>query len=163
MTITFRNYDYQTALDILRETALRLKDEGRQMWNPDTITEANIITDLTRHGTYVVYADDTPAATFILQWEDPLYWPEFAAEVSGFLHKLAIRRAFAGQHLFVHILDFCKQECLKKDIHTLRLDTDFQRPKLMQFYEKHGFSQVKRKAIHEFGQDFDCMLYEIHF
>jgi GNAT superfamily N-acetyltransferase len=163
MTISFKNHENKLALSILQEVANWLLENDKELWKVETVTEENIINDLTRNNMYVVYVDDEPAATFVLQWEDPLYWPSIPANVSGFIHKLAIRRKFAGQNLFAPILAFCKEECLKRNIHDLRLDTDFERPKLLNLYDRHGFKRVGLIEVFDAGRSFNCMLYEMSF
>lgn len=110
-----------------------------------------------------MYVDDEPAATFILQWADPLYYANVPPNTVGLIHKLAIRRRFAGQHLFTHIIQFCQELCLSRGIHEIQLETDATRPKLMQFYERHGFQRTYRQSIEEFGKTYDCQYYVIRF
>lgn len=168
MTFTYRNDQPDLAIDILREVGQWLIDNDRQLWNVDALTPENLLDAYTTGNLYVMYADrgddpPEPAAVFILQWEDPLYWPDVPANTSGFIHKLAIRRPFAGQNLFAAIIDFCRDECFRRDIRLLQLETDATRPKLMQFYERHGFQRTYQRQIHEFGQTFLCQFYELTF
>ena len=173
MTYTFRNDQPDVFLQIVREVGQWLVDAGQLMWEPDTLTADNLINDYTRDNCYVLYAhaDDDgaaarpgePVGTFMLQWEDPLFYPDVPANTVGIIHKLAIRRAFAGQNLFRPILDFCKKTCLERGIHEIQLETDATRPALMQFYEHNGFTPLYQKQIHEFGQDFLCQYYRMTF
>lgn len=159
MHYSFRNDQPDEFLAILREVGQWLVDTSQTMWNIDTLTADNLIDEHTRGNCYVLYVDDVPAATVILQWEDPLFWPDVPANTSGFIHKLAIRRSFAKQNLFSTIMDFCRDECLRRGIHLLQLETDATRPKLMQFYERHGFTPTYQRDIQEFGQSFRCQFY----
>lgn len=163
MSFSFRNDQPDEFLAILREVGQWLVDTGQTLWTIDTLTADNLIDTYTEGNCYVLYVDDVPAATVILQWEDPLFWPDVPDNTSGFIHKLAIRRAFAGQNLFSTIVDFCRQECLKRDIHQLQLETDATRPKLMQFYERYGFTPTYQRDIQEFGQSYRCQFYVLAF
>lgn len=169
MTFTFRNDQPDVAIDILKEVGQWLVDSGQQLWNLDSLTPENLLDKYTTDNLYVMYADwndgtkPEPAAVFILQWEDPLYWPDVPANTSGFIHKLAIRRQFAGQNLFAAIMDFCRDACLRRGIRTLQLETDATRPKLMQFYERYGFQQTYQRPIEEFGDRFLCQYYILTF
>ncbi|GAB3772246.1 hypothetical protein GCM10028818_12220 [Spirosoma horti] len=102
MTFSFRNDQTEVAINILREVGQWLVDNDRELWNVDKLTAENLLDEYTTNNLYVMYADlnsgagPEPAAVFILQWEDPLYWPEVPANTSGFIHKLAIRRPFSG-------------------------------------------------------------------
>ncbi|WP_420149131.1 GNAT family N-acetyltransferase [Spirosoma sp.] len=169
MTFTFRNDQPDLAIDILKEVGQWLVNNDQELWNLDTLTAQNLLDEHTMGNLYIMYADrndgteSEPAAVFILQWKDPLFWPDVPDNTSGFIHKLAIRRPFAGQNLFAAILDFVRQECLRRGITTLQLETDATRPKLMQFYERYGFQPTYRKLITEFGDTYLCQFYTIKF
>ena len=169
MTFSFRNDQPDIAIDVLREVGQWLVDNDQELWNVAKLTPENLLNEYTTSNFYVMYADrgegtvPEPAGVFILQWEDPLYWPDVLPNTSGFIHKLAIRRAFSGQNLFAAIIDFCRDECLKRNIKTLQLETDATRPKLMQFYERHEFQPTYRRQIHEFEQSFLCQFYVMTF
>lgn len=163
MTFTFRNDQPDEFLAILREVAHWLVDSQQVLWQPDTLTAENLINDYTRDNCYVMYADGVPAAAFILQWKSPLYFPDVPDNMAGFIHKLAIRRLFAGQNLFAPILTYCQQQCVAQGIPELQLETDADRPALMRFYERNGFTPTYQRTIHEFGQTFTCQYYVMHF
>lgn len=163
MTYTFRHDQPDTFLSILREVGQWLVESGQTLWNIDTLTATHLFDDYTWDNCYVMYADGEPAATFILQWEDPLYFPEVPDHTAGFIHKVAIRRKFAGQNLFEGMLDFCRSACIQRGIHQIQLETDATRPSLMRFYERYGFEPTYQKTIHEFGQTFRCQYYVLEF
>ncbi|GAB3799114.1 hypothetical protein GCM10028819_21720 [Spirosoma humi] len=169
MTFSFRNDQTEVAINVLREVGQWLVDNDRELWRVDKLTADNLLDAYTTNNLYVLYADlnegagPEPAAVFILQWEDPLYWPEVPANTSGFIHKLAIRRSFSGQNLFAEIINFCRAACLKRGIQTLQLETDATRPKLMQFYERYGFQPIYQRTVDEFGQSFLCQFYILTF
>lgn len=167
MTFSFRNDQPALAVEILCEVGQWLVDQNQTLWNLQTLTVENLLDEHTTGNLYVMHADrddgngPQPAAVFILQWKDPLFWPDVPDNTSGFIHKLAIRRAFAGQNLFAAILDYCRKACLAHGITTLQLETDATRPKLMQFYERHGFRPTYRHPVEEFGDTYLCQFYSI--
>lgn len=168
MLYTFHNDRPDDFLRLIKEVGQWLVDSGQTMWESDSLTADNLIDDFTRGNCYVMYADcgdgvEEPAATFILQWEDPLYYADVPANTAGLIHKVAIRRRFAGQNLFQPMLNFCQTECLKRGIHEIQLETDATRPALMRFYERYGFQPTYQKTIHEFGQTFLCQYYALRF
>lgn len=168
MTYRFRNDQPDTFLNIVREVGQWLVDGGQTMWKIETLTAANLFDDYTTGNCYVMYAVDDngpekPAAAFMLQWKDPLYYADVPDNTAGFIHKLAIRREFAGQNLFQPILEFCQRVCLQRNIHEIQLETDATRPPLMRFYERYGFQPTYQKTIHEFGQTFICQYYVMSF
>ncbi len=159
MQLRFDKHRPDDFLAVVREVGQWLVDAGREMWQVDTLTAENLFDEYTRDNCYVLYVDEVAAATFILQWKDPLYFAAVPDNTAGFIHKLAIRRQFAGMSLFAPILEFCRQECLKRDIHQIQLETDATRPPLMRFYERYGFQPTYQKTIREFGQAFNCQYY----
>jgi GNAT superfamily N-acetyltransferase len=163
MIITFRNDRPDDFLAVLREVGQWLVETGRGLWQVDTLTPANLFDAHTRGNCYVLYADGLPAAAFILQWKDPLYFADVPDHTAGFIHKLAIRRQFAGQDLFARILDFCRQACRERGIREIQLETDATRPALLRFYERHGFEPTYQQTIGEFGQTFHCQYYVLRF
>lgn len=168
MTVTFRNDQPAEFLTILREVGQWLIDNKEEMWQLTTLTPDNLFDEYTRDNCYVLSvgetpAAQTPAATFILQWKDPLYYADVPDNTAGFIHKVAIRRQFSGQNLFAHVLDFCRSECLARNIHEIQLETDANRPALLRFYERHGFEPTYQKQIEEFGQSFTCQYYVLRF
>jgi GNAT superfamily N-acetyltransferase len=76
-----------------------------------------------------------------LQTVDDFYWPEAAPGAALYIHKLAVRRAFAGQGLLGEMLAFAAADARARGIPLLRLDT-FLRPAMQLMYERHGFSVV---------------------
>ena len=163
MTYTFRNDQPDLFIGLLREVGQWLADNQLTIWSIESLTTDNLIDDYTEGNCYVMYADGVPAATFILQWADPLYYPDVPLNTAGFIHKVAIRRAFGRQNLFAPLLAFCRERCLARHIHELQLETDATRPALMQFYERYGFRPTYRRTPEEFGQPFDCQYYVLHF
>lgn len=168
MTFTFRNDQTDVFLEILREVSQWLVDGNQIMWEPHTLTPDNLIDDYTRGNCYVTSAHDEtgqsePAATFILQWADPLYYADVPPGTAAFIHKVAIRRRFSGQNLFQLMLDFCRQQCIDRNIREIQLETDATRPVLMRFYERYGFEPTYQKTITEFGQTFLCQYYVLRF
>ncbi|MFD2570071.1 GNAT family N-acetyltransferase [Spirosoma soli] len=163
MQFTFRNDQPDVAITVLREVAQWLVDNDRELWAIDDLTYPNLVDEYTQNNFYVMYADAEPAAVFILQWSDPLYYADVPDNTAGFIHKLAIRRQFSGQNMFQPILDFCRSTCLSRGIHELQLETDATRPALMQFYERNGFEPTRRRLIEEFGKMYDCQFYVFKF
>ena len=163
MTFLFRNDQPDLFLTILREVGQWLVDNNQEMWDIDTLTADNLIDEHTRGNCYVLYADEQPAAAFILQWADPLYYADVPPNTAGFIHKVAIRRAFAGQNLFGPMLDFCRHQCVARGIHEIQLETDATRPALLLFYERYSFRPTYQRTIQEFGQSFLCQYYVLNF
>lgn len=147
--------DVDGAVEIMRETAQWLVDARMPLWEPENLTAEKLTNGLESDNFIVIKAGGEPAAAMILQWRDMLYWPMIGDDESGFIHKLCVRRKFAGHGLPRFMVDYAVEECRTKGIHFLRLDTDAGRPKLCGLYERLGFKGAgfvmmgKRIALYE--------------
>jgi len=112
---------------------------------------------------HVAWMNGEPVATCLLSFSDPIFWPDIPPGTSGFVHKLAVRRQFAGQGLAEAMLVHAARCCLARGIPTLRLDTDPNRPGLCALYERCGFICVGKRRIFvsSLGKTLDVALYEI--
>jgi len=97
------------ALDIMREAASWLTETGPPLWRMEDITEHRILDGITSDDVYVGWVADESAAAMILQWNDTLFWPS-AKDDSGFIHKLAVRRRFAGANVSRQLIEWAKRK-----------------------------------------------------
>jgi GNAT superfamily N-acetyltransferase len=137
---------------IIREAAMWAAAQGIDVWAADELRE-EAFEEAARASELVIgYADATPAATMLLQSQDLVYWPEEAPESALYLHKIAVRRAFAGQSWLSRLIDFAVEEATNRAIPLLRLDTIL-RPKLQSIYERHGFRVIAEEPRIVAGRD----------
>jgi len=134
------------ALAIVRESAAWAAEHGIEVWAAHELRAETYRRAAGQSELVIGYADATPAATMLLQREDPLYWPEAAPCSALYLHKVAIRRAFAGQSWLGRLIDFAVADALDNGIRRLRLDTIL-RPKLKAMYERHGFRVLAEEPL----------------
>lgn len=121
--------DTTIAIEIMREAALWLIETGKPLWRFEDLNEKRILTGITKDDVYVGWIADEAAATMILQWRDPIFWPQ-AKDDSGFIHKLVVRRRFAGTDVSRQMVECAEQETLRRGKEYLRLDCAGDRPKL---------------------------------
>ncbi|MDR2686233.1 MAG: DNA-3-methyladenine glycosylase [Oscillospiraceae bacterium] len=154
MHLTFTAGDVDAAIDIMREAARWQIGRGTPLWGLETLTRARL--DNPAGEFIVAWADGTQrsdgapphaAACCLLSFEDKLFWPEIPAGASGFLHKLAVRRKFAGTGVAARLAAHAERLCREKGVPMLRLDTDLRRPKLCAIYEGLGFRRVGVRAM----------------
>jgi len=145
MTISFTIGDVDPALDIIREAGQWQLEHGREMWVMDTLTRDYIQNPPDEF--IVAWVDGEAAACCLLSFSDPIFWPDVPAGTSGFLHKVAVRRKFAGQGIPARLIAYAEQLCREKNINMLRLDTDLDRPKLRAMYERLGFVPVGTRVL----------------
>ena len=135
------------ALLIMKEAAQWLIEINQPLWKLEDLVKEKITKGLSEENFIVGYINDEPAAAMILQWEDKLFWPNINKNQSGFIHKLSIKRKFAGQGLAKKLINYAETECKNKNINYLRLDCAADRPKLCNFYEQNGFIKVDRRMV----------------
>src|SRR5262249_59725748 len=88
--------DIDVVSDILREAAAWLEQRGMPLGRQDEL-QLNSISAEVRSGLFfLAESDDEPAGTIKYQLEDKLFWPDVPQHDSAFIHRLAVRRRFAG-------------------------------------------------------------------
>jgi ribosomal protein S18 acetylase RimI-like enzyme len=91
-----------------------------------------------RRELYLVEVDHEPAATFTLLWDDPFFWGERPPD-AVYLHKLAVRRSFAGRRLGERIVEWVDATAAAAGRAFVRLDTQRDDPGIRNYYERLGF------------------------
>ncbi len=125
------------AIGILAEAARWLASRGLPSWNPDTLP-AVMNVSLTRGDVYLAWINDQPVGTITVQWSDVLYWGE-RPDDAGYIHKLAIVRSAAGQHLGAQLLPWAESLIAERGRHYARLDCHASNPMINAFYEAAGY------------------------
>jgi ribosomal protein S18 acetylase RimI-like enzyme len=145
------------ALAILSEAAVWAKGRGIQVWQPDELREQDFVAAANADQLVMGFSGDRPAAAMLVQTSDPLYWPEVAPNSSLFLHKIAVRREFAGQGWLGRLVDFAVADARNRAIEWIRLDTLY-RSKLQALYEAQGFVVVREAPLLIHGRQMIRML-----
>ncbi len=154
--LTVTQGDIVIAVNIMREAASWLLATGQPLWRLDDLTEDNLLAGITKNDVYVGWVGGESAVAMILQWTDPFFWPQ-AQDDSAFIHKLSVRRHFAGTGAAGQLVEWAKQEAARRGKCYLRLDCAGDRPKLCSFYERIGFQQTDRRMV----GDLDIAFYEL--
>lgn len=142
----FTTGDVDESISIMIEAAEWLHNTGKSLWNIDDLRQ-----DVSRNSSheFVVMYDDNgdSIATLILDFEDKFMWSDIPPNVSGFIHKLAVRREYSGQGMAEKIINYAISCCKEKGLAAIRLDCHF-RAKLCSYYESLGFVQVEKRHVH---------------
>jgi GNAT superfamily N-acetyltransferase len=154
--ISFSIGDVDEAINIMREAANWLIKTGKPLWQLEDLIKEKLLKDNKNNEFHVLKIDNVGAAAMILTWEDQLIWPDVKQGESGFIHKLSIRRKYAGTGISRNMIEHAIEECKKRNIVLLRLDCAADREKLCSFYENFGFKQIKRRMM----GIFDVAFYE---
>lgn len=128
---------------------------GKPMWKKADIHAGAFLSALEPDSVVVLKCGADLAAAMILQWADPVFWPDAKPGEAGYVHKLCVDRRYAGRDLSRAMLDYARTECAIRGVRLLRLDTDATRPALRSLYERNGFALVgffdgaKRYCLYE--------------
>lgn len=142
--LVYTTGDVETAISIMKEAAEWLIATGRKLWSHEKLTREKLMYNRQQDDFYVAYVDGEPAGAMILDWKDPEIWGDDSGTESGYIHKLSVRRTFAGKGLPSRLIGHATAVCLSKEISLLRLDCDATRPFLLELYPKLGFIEHRR-------------------
>lgn len=135
--------DLDAVVSTLQEAAQWLQGDGRPLWFPADYSAERIGRDIAAGAYWVARGASGPGAAVAgvmrLDLEDPHYWPEIAPGSSLYLHKLAVRRAWAGQGVSTALLRFAHGHTQALPRPWLRLDCVADRQGLRSLYEGFGF------------------------
>ena len=129
---------------VLQEAARWITTWRSQLWDPELLGEDFAAPFVERGQAIVARAEGAIAAVVILEPEDPLFWPDRPAGEAGYLHKLAVRRAYAGQGLPAALIAHAAELARAQGREILRLDCH---PDLARVYEGLGFRRVDERVV----------------
>jgi len=129
------------AVEILREVSQWLHDLGKPLWpldafDVDAYREAAAAKQL-----ILGYDISGPVAAMLLQQNDDVYWPQAKPGEALYVHKVAVRRAAAGQRWSARLIAWARTEARLHGAQFLRLDTANRRA-LLSLYQNLGFRIV---------------------
>jgi GNAT superfamily N-acetyltransferase len=146
-------YQFRKAIDseipqiwkILQQAIKRRKDDGSEQWqngypNPETVKS-----DIDK-GVGFVLTDQENIAGYsaVLINDEPAY-----AEIKGkwltsddfvVVHRVAVSDDYLGQGLAQKIFGFIEEYALSKNIHSIKVDTNFDNPAMLRIMEKSGYA-----------------------
>jgi GNAT superfamily N-acetyltransferase len=127
--------DAESVADILKEAARWLERSGMSLWQQDELNAVNIAEDVTL-GLYFLAVDKGCAVgTLRFQLEDPTVWPDALPQQATYIHRLAVRRRYAGTGLSTILLRWAVDRTRALGRKYLRLDCVATRPRLRGVYE----------------------------
>lgn len=136
--------------EILLDAVNWMSKSGLQnQWNESNVKWSNLSKSYKISDFYVSYQNGLPTACIALTDYDPTYWPNIAKGESLYLHKVAVKRIFAGKGFAKELIDFTKNLAINRSINTIRLNCNKHRSKLRAVYEKEGFICVGEKLFFE--------------
>jgi GNAT superfamily N-acetyltransferase len=138
--VNVRRAQLQDAAEVatlLDEATVWVGRRGFQQW-PLPFPADELTAAIDRGEVYVAELDGEVVATVTLLWDDPTYWGERPPD-SAYVHKLAVRRACAGQRIGGAIVEWADATAAAADREFLRLDCLADNPRIRAYYEGLGF------------------------
>jgi ribosomal protein S18 acetylase RimI-like enzyme len=89
---------------------------------------------------YLARLGGAPAGTVTLAWDDRTVWPDAPEGDAGYVHGLAVARAFAGQQIGLAILRWAEGYIAAQGKPFVRLDCNGDNPALRAYYERAGYT-----------------------
>ncbi|HEX9612936.1 MAG TPA: GNAT family N-acetyltransferase [Candidatus Bathyarchaeia archaeon] len=131
--------DIDTVLGILDEAASWLQEHSiPSVWKPGGFSRQTFLEQISRGEVHIGMFGETPVGTLTLEWADPVFWGEMQPD-AGYVHKLAVRPAHAGQKFGLEMLKWAEDAARKAGKKFLRLNCLAKDRKIREYYEHAGF------------------------
>lgn len=151
--------EVELAICVMREVSAWGRQRGLKLWHDEWLTKEELITEEVQvENFYTTYFEDECACAFILQWSDKEYWPDAKINEAAYVHKICVRRKYAHMDMTKRIVDCVKEECQKRGVRYIRLDTNLNEKVVRQIYLNAGFKIVK---IIDYDNGQSIALYEM--
>lgn len=159
MDFTVINGDVNNAINIMKEVAFWGRSVGFRVWKDEWLTKEELLTEDNCEENFCIgKVSGFDACCMILQWQDSEFWADSPKYEAGYIHKLCVKRAYAGKGLSRKMVEYAKKECNKRGAKYLRLDTGWTETKMRELYIGLGFKIVKKI---EFDNGAAMALYEL--
>jgi GNAT superfamily N-acetyltransferase len=139
--------DEETVSAILVEASEWLESRGMGLWRVNELSPSRISRDVNDGLFYLAVCDGRPAATIKFQLSDPEFWPDLPEGEAAFIHRLAVRREFAGGVVSSALLRWAVERASSLGRRFLRLDCEASRPRLRNVYEQFGFRHHSDRQV----------------
>lgn len=131
------------AISVMREVAAWGREQGYRVWLDEWLTKDELITSDAQPENFCIgMIDGEIACAFILQWTDSVYWHSAPKYEAAYLHKLCVRRKFAGIGMTKLVTQAIRSECQKRGIRYIRLDTGLDEKAVRKIYLNAGYKIV---------------------
>lgn len=141
--------------DILLDAVHWMDSIGLHQWGEQQVSWDGLSQYYSIDDFYILYVDDAPAACASVIDYDPMFW-DIPKGDSLYIHKLAVKREYAGQGYSTILINHAKDLARKRNINTVRLDCHQNRPKVRAIYEREGFVCVREFKLFD---KYDTALY----
>ena len=139
--------DIKTVSNILHEAALWLKQRNMTLWEEQEISAKAVFPDIQSGLFYIAFYGDYAAGVVKFQTEDLIFWSDIPHQDSAFIHRLAVRRSFAGGSVSTLLIRWAIDRSRQLGKRYLRLDCDAERLSLRSVYERFGFRHHSNRQV----------------
>ncbi len=139
---------------VLQDAARWLAEGGRPLWSGADIGDERVLQDTTAGLFHVARDGEQMVGVMKFELEDAYFWPEVLPGTSAFIHKLAVRRAWAKKGVSIELLTYARARAQQLERAYLRLDCVADRDGLRKLYEDFGFAlhSVVQKGATSFAR-----------
>jgi GNAT superfamily N-acetyltransferase len=131
--------DVPAIASVLHEVEQWLASDGRSLWSAAEISPERVLRDVGAGFFHVARDGGQLAGVMKFELEDAYFWPEIPPGTSAFVHKLAVRRAWAKKGISAELLSYARTLAGRVGCAHLRLDCVADREGLRNLYEGFGF------------------------
>jgi GNAT superfamily N-acetyltransferase len=139
--------DIDTVSAILLEAANWLEGRNMRMWRANELLPEHIARDVNEGLFFLAVYEGESAGTIKFQLSDIEFWPDVPESESAFVHRLAVRRRFAGGTVSSALLSWAIERTGSLGRQYLRLDCEASRPQLRAVYERFGFQHHSDRQV----------------
>lgn len=135
--------EVDNAISVMREVADWGREKGYRVWPDEWLRKEELLTpDAQPENFCIGILNGEIACAFILQWADTDYWPNAPKYESAYLHKLCVRRKYAGMNVTRLVTEAVQAECRKHGVRYIRLDTALDEKAVRKIYLNIGYKIV---------------------
>ena len=139
--------DVHTVSEILTEAELWLEKRGIPLWNIKDLSADSLIEGAEAEYYFLAEVEGQSAGTLRYTLEDSVVWPDACDGKSAFVHRIAVRRSYAGGKVSIAMLNWAVDRTKALGRYYLRLDCEISRTKLCRFYERFGFQYHSNRHV----------------
>ncbi|MDF2543253.1 MAG: hypothetical protein K0S47_2971 [Herbinix sp.] len=123
------------AIKVMKEVASWRRQKGYRVWLDEWLSREELITEeVNKENLCIGLVENNVACATILQWVDNNWWPNAKMYDACYIHKLCVRREFAGRGIPALLIEAIKLECRKRNTRYIRLDTGWDEEVVKRIY-----------------------------
>lgn len=105
--------------------------------------ERSLITlEINENRQWKILVNGEIACIFATTFSDEEIWGKMNEQPSIFIHRIVTNSKFRGLNFMLKIIEWARSFCKKEGLEFIRIDTWGDNPKLLEYYQKCGFTFV---------------------